>query len=812
MEQDDGAWTASVYAVFQPALPAYMERRPTSAARPPLATFAAAHTTVVIPPIDNDLAADGMDTKEHAGYLYDTSSELSFCVPDSDIYTCAPVAPAYSAQDVVMQDADTAVEGALSAEDAAVVAAMAGDPELMQLLDEELDAQMAEMAAAVAAEVVEGGWTGVVDEGESEQARAGEVPGVAPSDSQRHAEAPRPAAASLLHAESNDDEEEAQVARPRRAEKGRASHRVHPKHARGSAAPPRERTTRVRAAPTTVRTSASTREPRPARARASASPRAAPPALPTPTPVGADTQARRPTVKLRSGAVVEGGETTPPRAKKTAHPNSWVEDALIDVAAARRHLTETRPPPTPLLRRILSRKVECLKKENPKASIKDLAAKFPGRFTPFDVDRATPSPARPAAAFASTPANKAFGFNFPVGAAKAAAAAPEPSIAAVLPPGPTVSRAAFSTTPPDTAAGASHAPAAQEAPPVVHQTPGPEPAQADADATETSAVEELLAKVAALEVPDLIDFLSPLAVAHESEAQTDDASAPAAHAQAAATQTPPASTPDERAQEALEAEHRPQVKKQTRKQRRAAAAAAVEAVAALDESHDAIRPSNAQRNRVYGHRYRPYPGVAEPASTGREVPGSQAHAAEAPCKVYRPPTPDAAPAPVVVEKVRVKGRPVEMVEEVEEDEEPKVGLAPDGPILVYIGGNVASAAADAPAQDVMVEIEVEIEEPEAVAATKPVETHVEPASHVQPDEAVDSDTDDSADDVSDAGDSDEDVVSEDELDDNFGDARVVMPGDFFFANPPPSNPPALWPLGATIGVVSAVAFVGYRYA
>lgn len=302
-----------------------------------------------------------------------------------------------------------------------------------------------------------------------------------------------------------------------------------------------------------------------------------------------------------------------------------------------------------------------------------------------------------------------------------------------------------------------------------------------------------------LELPDLIDFLSPLSFAQESEVETDDASppqSPAAYAQADAAQP----TREERAQEVREAEHRPSAKKQKRSRRHAAAATAAAATAPHDESHDGIRPSGAERNRVYGHRYSPYPSVAaepRPGSTGREVPGSQAHAA-APSRVYCPATLNA--APVVVEEVRVKNPPVEMVEEaeeVEEHEEPKVDIAPEAPTVDDVGVKPTPQAADAPA--LAVEVEVEVEEPEVIPAAKPVTVDV------QPDEATDSDADDSADDASDAGDSDEEVASGEEDDD--GDARHVMPGDFFFSNPPPPNPPALWPLGATIGVVSAVAFV-----
>lgn len=302
--------------------------------------------------------------------------------------------------------------------------------------------------------------------------------------------------------------------------------------------------------------------------------------------------------------------------------------------------------------------------------------------------------------------------------------------------------------------------------------------------------------VLGLELPDLIDFLSPLSFAQESEVETDDASppqSPAAYAQADAAQP----TREERAQEVREAEHRPSAKKQKRSRRHATAAAAT---APHDESHDGIHPSGAERNRVYGHRYSPYPSVAaepRPGSTGREVPGSQAHAA-APSRVYCPATLNA--APVVVEEVRVKNPPVEMVEEaeeVEEHEEPKVDIAPEAPTVDDVGVKPTPQAADAPA--LAVEVEVEVEEPEVIPAAKPVTVDV------QPDEATDSDADDSADDASDAGESDEEVASGEEDDD--GDARHVMPGDFFFSNPPPPNPPALWPLGATIGVVSAVAFV-----
>lgn len=216
MEQDDGAWPASTYAVYQPAPPAYMDRHTFSAA--PFSTFGGAHTMPMAPPIDNDPTSDGMDTREHASYLYDMQPELPCRVLARDTYTCAPSVPPYGAQDVVMQDADTAVqvEGALSMDDAAVAAAMAADPELMQLLDDEVRAQMEEIAAWAAADVgAEGGWTGVVDEGE--QGRAGEGPGVAPSDSQRHAPTPSavPVTVPTLDADDDSDVEEEQVPRPR---------------------------------------------------------------------------------------------------------------------------------------------------------------------------------------------------------------------------------------------------------------------------------------------------------------------------------------------------------------------------------------------------------------------------------------------------------------------------------------------------------------------------------------------------------------------------------------------------------------------
>ena len=110
---------------------------------------------------------------------------------------------------------------------------------------------------------------------------------------------------------------------------------------------------------------------------------------------------------------------------------------------------------------------------------------------------ATPSPAphvfdpaRPAAAFATTPANKAFAFNFSVGVAKAADAAPQPSVGVVPTPSPTPSRAAIgATTPletpaPKTKSGVAPASATQEAP-EAYKTRSAETAQDASDTTET---------------------------------------------------------------------------------------------------------------------------------------------------------------------------------------------------------------------------------------------------------------------------------------------------------------------------------------
>ena len=116
---------------------------------------------------------------------------------------------------------------------------------------------------------------------------------------------------------------------------------------------------------------------------------------------------------------------------------------------------------------------------------------------------ATPSPApqvidhaRPAAAFATTPANKAFAFSFPVGAAKAADATPQPSVGAVPPPAPSPSRADIARTPletpaPKTETGAAPASAAQEMP-VAYKAPSAETAQEASDATETRCAPLLL--------------------------------------------------------------------------------------------------------------------------------------------------------------------------------------------------------------------------------------------------------------------------------------------------------------------------------
>ena len=300
------------------------------------------------------------------------------------------------------------------------------------------------------------------------------------------------------------------------------------------------------------------------------------------------------------------------------------------------------------------------------------------------------------------------------------------------------------------------------------------------------------AEIAALVLADLPDFLPTLAFTHESEAENNNASAvpsPTVHAQVEPAQPAPAPTRNERVRKARAARRRASVREQERKQAAAAAAAA----AVQDESYDAPRARGAHGTRVYGRRYRPYPDALAGIPSVREAQGSQAHAA---------PSQTRPAAPVVVEEVRVKVAPVE---EVGEPEGPKV----EAPTLDDVGVKGAPQAAGTPAP--VVEVEVEVEESEATSADKTADAAVEPASQVQPSEVTESDDDTSVEDdasegASDSEEEDEEVLGEEE-DHNGDDARHVMPGDFSFSNPPPQNPPGLWPLGATIGVVSAVAFV-----
>ena len=300
------------------------------------------------------------------------------------------------------------------------------------------------------------------------------------------------------------------------------------------------------------------------------------------------------------------------------------------------------------------------------------------------------------------------------------------------------------------------------------------------------------AEIAALVLADLPGFLPTLAFTQESEAGNNTASrvpSPTAHAQAEATQSAPAPTRNERVRKARAARRRASVREQERKQAAAAAAAA----AVQDESYDAPRARGAHGTRVYGRRYRPYPDALAGLPRAREAQGSQAHAA---------PSQTCPAAPVVVEEVRVK---VVSVEEVDEPEDPKVEAA--APTVDDIGVKGAPQAAGTPAPVV----EVQVEESEATPADKTADATVEPASQVQPSEVTESDDDTSVEDdasegASDSEEGDEEVLGEEEGH-NGDDAGHVMPGDFSFSNPPPQNPPGLWPLGATIGVVSAVAFV-----
>ena len=296
---------------------------------------------------------------------------------------------------------------------------------------------------------------------------------------------------------------------------------------------------------------------------------------------------------------------------------------------------------------------------------------------------------------------------------------------------------------------------------------------------------EFEAEIAAFVLADLPNFLPPLTFTHETEteAETDDTSAlpsPAAHAQTEVAQ----SARNERVRKAREARRGASVKEQERRQAAAAAAAA----AVHDERYDAPRARGAHGTRVYGRRYRPYPDALAGILSAREAPSSPAPAA---------PSKNHPAAPVVVEEVRVK---VTQVEEVE-PEERKV----ESPTVDDVGVKGAPQAAGTPTNVVD-----EVREPETTTHAKPIEAHgVEPANQAQAHEAVDSDDSSAKDDASEeASDSEEE---EEEISEGEGggdeDAGHVMPGDFFFSNPPPPSLPGLWPLGATIGVVSAVAFV-----
>lgn len=249
-------------------------------------------------------------------------------------------------------------------------------------------------------------------------------------------------------------------------------------------------------------------------------------------------------------------------------------------------------------------------------------------------------------------------------------------------------------------------------------------------------------------------------------------------------------TRNERVRKAREARRRASVREQERKQAAAEAAAA----AVHDEPYDAPRARGAHGTRVYGRRYRPYPDALAGIPSAREAQGSQAHAT---------PSQTRPAAPVVVEEVRVKVAPVA---EVDEPEGPKVEAA--APTVDGVGVKGAPPATSTPAP--VVEVEVEVEESDATPAGRTADDTVEPATQVQPSEATESDDDTSVEEDASEGESDseedEEVLGEEE-DHSGNDARHVMPGDFFSSNPPPQSAPGLWPLGATIGVVSAVAFV-----
>ena len=217
MEQDDGAWPAPAYAAYQhvayqPALPAYMKRHIANAAP---STFDGAHLTV--PPIDKDLAGDSMDTREHAGYLYD--AQLPSCAPEHATYPSALVA--LDTGDVEMGEMPLdavafhySVQG--TSTDTAVAQRGDGDDrEFVQVREPDVSVNVVGMEADGVA-----GEDRNMEEGERERGeRAGEGRGVAPSDSQHHAAVevptPTPAVALVATLRVDDDEEERSV-RPRK--------------------------------------------------------------------------------------------------------------------------------------------------------------------------------------------------------------------------------------------------------------------------------------------------------------------------------------------------------------------------------------------------------------------------------------------------------------------------------------------------------------------------------------------------------------------------------------------------------------------
>ena len=203
MEQDDGAWPAPAYTAYQPALPAYMKRHIVTAAS---LTFERAHPTT--PPIDNDLAGDSMDTREHAGYLYDAQPPR--CAPKHATHPSTPAA--LETGDVEMGEVpmDTNVHGTFTGT-AAAHRDDGNDLAYVQVC--ELDVPV--NAAGMEADCGAGEGAGDMEEGErGREERAGEARGV-----EHHAAVevptPTPAVALVATLRVDDDEEELSV-RPRK--------------------------------------------------------------------------------------------------------------------------------------------------------------------------------------------------------------------------------------------------------------------------------------------------------------------------------------------------------------------------------------------------------------------------------------------------------------------------------------------------------------------------------------------------------------------------------------------------------------------